>query len=126
MAQQQIDETKIKNLAGLVGVRFVIGDVGKSFFQEMAYAGSISSVDAYADVSGNAQITVSKSNAASYPTFTSIVASAPATLISQQKNTSVSLTGWTLTFAKGDLLQFKLDSASTIAWVVLNLQTIRS
>jgi hypothetical protein len=113
-------------ITGLVGVRFLIGDVGNSFIQETPYAGTISSADMFADVTGNAQISVSKSNASSYPTFTSIVASAPATLVSQQKNTSVPLTGWTLTFAKGDLFKFTFNSASTLAWVVLNLPTIRS
>jgi hypothetical protein len=113
-------------ITGLVGVRFLIGDVGNSLVQEMAYAGIISSADLFADVAGNAQISVSRSTASSYPTFTSIVASAPATLVSQQKNTSVPLTGWTLPFAKGDLFKFTLNSASTLAWVLLNLQTTRS
>jgi hypothetical protein len=113
-------------IPGNVGVRLDPIIVGKTMTQQMAYAGSIVSGMMYADVSGSAQITVSKTTPTTYPTFTSIVASAPAKLVSQQKNTSVPLTGWTLTFAKDDILQFALDSATTVAWVVLNLDTVRS
>jgi len=114
-------------IVGNVGVRFDPILVGKTLIQPMAYAGTLTGGGLmFADVSGSAQITIKKCTPSTYPTFTSIVASAPVTLVSQQKNTSIPQTGWTLTFAKDDLLQFTLDSASTVAWVELVLDTVRS
>jgi hypothetical protein len=52
---------------------------------------------------------------------------APPTLSSAQKNTSSTLTGWTLTFSAGDILWFNLDSVSgSITWMTLDLQITRS
>lgn len=118
---------KLTVILGSLECRFLAADVNKPITFVAPYDGTITSGGLmYADVSGSSQITISKSNAASYPTFTSIVASAPATLVSQLKNTSVPETGWTLSFSKGDIFQFNLDSITTQAWVFLNLPTTRN
>jgi hypothetical protein len=79
-----------------------------------------------ADVSGSDQITISKGTYASYPTVSSIVASAPPNLSSAQKNTTTTLTGWTTSLSTGDILSFNLDSVSTVTRIILELQVIRN
>jgi hypothetical protein len=79
-----------------------------------------------ADVSGSDQITISKGTYASYPTVSSIVASAPPNLSGAQKNTTSTLTGWTTSLNAGDILSFNLDSATTVTRIVLELQVTRN
>jgi hypothetical protein len=103
----------------------VPGTGSKAFYQ-MPYDCTIVSWTMLGDVSGSAQITVKKSTYAAFPTTSSIVASAPPNLSSAQKNTSSTLTGWTTALAKGDILEFNLDSIATIARVMLALAVTRS
>ncbi len=78
------------------------------------------------DQSGSAQVTIKKSTYAGFPTTASIVASAPPVLSAAQKNTSTTLTGWTVAVALGDVLEFNLDSVATITRIYLKLQVTRS
>jgi len=89
------------------------------------FSGTITEWTMLSDASGSAQITVSKASYSGFPTFTSIVASAPPNLTSAQKNQSSTLTGWTTAVSAGDILKFNLDSASTVTWVGLYLQVTK-
>jgi len=79
-----------------------------------------------ADTTGSAQFTVSRGTYSSYPTVTSIVASAPPNISSAQKNTTTTLTGWTTSLSAGDILSFNLNSVSTVTRLVLELQVTRN
>lgn len=76
-----------------------------------------------ADQTGSIVIDVWKDSYANYPPTVAdtITASAKPTLSSVTKNTSGTLTGWTKTFAKGDILRFNVDSATTVTRVTLAL-----
>jgi hypothetical protein len=99
---------------------------GAKGFIQCPYAGTITGWTMLGDVSGSAQITVSKGTYAAFPTVSSIVASAPPKLTTAQKNTSTTLTGWTTAVAVGDILSFNLDSVLTCTRITLELQITRT
>jgi hypothetical protein len=99
---------------------------GSKGFLQTPFAGTITGWTLIADVSGSASIDVKKSTFAAFPTNSSIVASAPPTLTSQQNASSTTLTGWTTAVAAGDVLEFVLVSATTVKRLTLELQITRS
>ena len=99
---------------------------GSKAFLQIPFDGTITGWTLIADVSGSASITVKKSTFAAFPTNSSIVASAPPALSSQQSATSTTLTGWTTAVAAGDVLEFVLASATTVKRLILELQITRS
>jgi hypothetical protein len=99
---------------------------GSKGFIQIPYSGTITSWTMLGDISGSAQVTVKKSTYSGFPTTSSIVASAPPNLSSAQKNTNSTLTGWTTTFTAGDIMEFNLDSVTTITRITLELAVSRS
>jgi hypothetical protein len=99
---------------------------GTKGFYQVPYSGTITGWTLLADVSGSAVITVKKSTFAGFPTTTSIVASAPPTLTSQQNATSTTLTGWTTAVTAGDVLEYDLTSVSTVTRLTLEIQITKS
>jgi heat shock protein HslJ len=99
---------------------------GSKAYLQIPFDGTITGWTLIADVSGSASITVKKSTFAAFPTNSSIVASAPPALSSQQNATSTTLTGWTTAVTAGDVLEFVLASATTVKRLVLELQITRS
>jgi len=87
------------------------------------FAGTITSWTLLADQSGSIVVNLWKDTYANYPPTVAdkITASAPPTLSSAAKNTNSTLTGWTKTFAVGDVLRVNVDSAATITRVTLSL-----
>ena len=55
-----------------------------------------------------------------------ITASAPPTISSAAKSQDATLTGWTKTLSKGDVLAFNVNSASTVQRVTLSLRVLRT
>lgn len=74
------------------------------------------------DVSGSAVATISKATYANFPTFTAISGTEKPTLSSAQKNQDTSLTTWTTSLAKGDILRASLDSVATIKRLAISLR----
>lgn len=97
-------------------------------FIEMPFDGAIEAVRLLADVSGSIVVDIWKDTYANYPPTDadSITASAPPTLSSAEKSEDSTLTGWTKTFAKGDILAFNVDSATTVKQVTLSLRGRRT
>ena len=87
---------------------------GKAVDVPVVYTGTITGWTLYPDVSGSAVVDIATDTYAGYPSFTSIVASAPPTLTSAAKAQSSTLTGWTIAVTAGDILRFTLSSASTV------------
>lgn len=99
---------------------------GTKGFIQVPFAATITGWTIIADQSGSCSIGVKKSTFAAFPTTSSIVASAPPTLSSQQNATSTTLTGWTTTINAGDVLEFDLSSVSTCQRITLELQISRT
>ncbi len=89
----------------------------------MPFAGEILSNSLLADQSGSIVIDIWKDTYANFlPTDAdSITASAPPTISTATKSEDTTLTGWTKTFAEGDILAFNVDSCTTITRVTVTL-----
>lgn len=96
---------------------------GTKGYIRIPYSGTITAWTILSTVSGSVQIDIKKCDYASYPTTTSITASAKPTLSSTDKNTSSTLTGWTTSVTEGDVLEWVIDSATTVTkmWFFLEL-----
>ncbi len=101
---------------------------GSKGFIQSPYPGTITGWTILADQSGSCQITVKKSTYFSFPTNSSIVASAPPVLSSAQKGSGGggSLTGWTTAIAALDILEFNLDSVTSCTRIILQLQVTKT
>jgi len=79
------------------------------------YSCTITGWSLLADQSGNAQLDVQKSSYADFPSgFTSIVGNDAPLLQSAQKNENPSVSVWTTSLAKGDVLKFIVNSAAAV------------
>jgi hypothetical protein len=122
-----ISSGTIKSTAGItIDGGGSVPTTGSKGYVQIPFAATIVAWTLLADASGNAQITVKKCAYSGFPTTSSIVASAPPKLTSQQKNTDATLTGWTTAIAASDILEFVLDSASTVKRLNLILELQRS
>lgn len=112
------------------GINFIIDGGGSAIttgvkgYLEMPFAGVIESNRVFADQSGSIVIDIWKDTYANFPPTNadSITASAPPTLTTADKSEDASLTGWTTTFAAGDVLGFNVDSITTVERVTLSLR----
>lgn len=80
------------------------------------YAGTIISNTILCDQSGSIVIDVWKVAYSGFPgsVANTITASAPPTVSSAQKSTDSTLTGWTTSISAGDVLEFNVNSATTV------------
>ncbi len=102
------------------GATLTTGVIG---FIQMAYAGTINSVTLMGDASGSVVVDIWKVAYASFPptNSNSICASDLPTLSSAQNSTDSTLTGWTTTFAVGDVLAFNINSVATLKSLNIDL-----
>jgi hypothetical protein len=108
------------------GVTSVI-QVGQTGFVVMPYAGTITGWSITTNASGSIQFDVWKAAGAIPVLADSIVASAPPTLTTAQFVTSTTLTGWTTTFAAGDVFGFYVNSvSSTVKNATLTIRCTKS
>jgi hypothetical protein len=85
-------------------------------------SGTIDSWTILADTTGTVVVDVKKSTYAAFPATTSIASSDKPTLTDSQKNQNNTLTVWTTSISSGNILEFVVDSASTVTRVVVNLR----
>jgi len=97
----------------------------KGFTPSLPFAGTITKWELLADQVGSLQVTIKKCTFATFPTGAPIVASAPPAIVSAQKASSSTLTGWNTALAVGDILEFVLDSISQINRFVLKLEIMK-
>lgn len=116
-----------------VGVLGIVIDGGGSVpatgskgFLQVPYNCTVTAWTILADVSGSAQVTVKKSTYAAFPATASIVGSAPPAVSGAQKATSTTLAGWATALLAGDVLEFVLDSITTIKRLILELQVTKT
>jgi hypothetical protein len=95
------------------------GDVGP-----MPFDGVITQNTVLADQSGSIVIDIWKDAYANFPPTDadSITAAAPPTISTATKSQDSTLTGWTTSFAAGDILRFNVDSVTSIQRVTLSLK----
>jgi hypothetical protein len=77
-----------------------------------------------ADVSGSIVVDVNRATYTNFPTTASIAGTELPTLSSVQKNEDLSLTSWTTTLSARDVLEFEVDSASTVTRVTVALRLV--
>jgi len=107
------------------GVTTVI-QVGQIGYVVMPYAGTITGWSITANISGSVSFDVWKAASAIPTVANTIVAGSFPALSSSQFITSTTMTGWTLTFAAGDVFGFYVNSASTIKNATLTLRCTKS
>jgi hypothetical protein len=126
--------TSGSNVDEEVGINFIIGTGmaeivdGVTGYFEVPCKMVIQSATLIADQSGSVVIDIWKGTYANFPPTDadSITASAPPTLTGSQKSQDTTLTGWTTTINKGDILTINVDSATTIEQVTLSLKGIKA
>lgn len=82
----------------------------------------------FGNTSGSIAIDVWKSTYGTFPPVDggSITASAPPTLTAANKSEDTTLTGWTKTLTKGDVLAFNVDSVSGLQRVTIVLDVLKT
>lgn len=100
----------------------------KRYLGPMNFGGTISSATLLADQTGSIEIEIRKCSYADFDAGVThpvsgdaITASAPVTLVSAAKSQDTTLTGWTTSFATGDIFEFVVNSATTVTWVEVTL-----
>ena len=99
---------------------------GSKGFLVVDYACTILNNTLIADKSGSIVVDIKKINYATFPTTVSICAAAKPTLSTAQKSQDTTLTGWTTAIAAGDILEYNVDSATTVTRVTLSLKVTKS
>lgn len=99
-------------------------ETGLKGFLEVPYACTINSVTLLADQSGSIVVDVWKDTYVNYPPADadSITSSAVPTISTAVKAQDTTLTGWTTSLSKGDILAFNVDSITTCERVTISLR----
>ena len=77
------------------------------------------------DQTGSIEFSITKTTYSSFPTASSIVASAPPVITTAQKATSSTLTGWTTEISAGDILSVSISSVTNFIRASLFLGLLR-
>ena len=115
-----VNETALEYEIYNSGSPIVAGEYGRT---EVPFDCTIISARLFADQVGSIVIDIWKSTYAGWPptVANTIVASAKPTLSSASKSQDTTLTGWSKTLLAGDVLKYKVDSATTVQSVLLSL-----
>lgn len=111
-----------------VSVNYVIDGAGDTIttgskgYLEIPFAMTITGWTLMADQSGSVVVDVKKSTYSGFPTTTSICGATPPTLATAQKAQLLSLSGWTTTVSTGDVLEFVVNSVTTVQRITISLR----
>jgi len=95
---------------------------GKKGHLEIPFAMTITGWTILGDQSGSIVVDVNRSTFAGFPTLTSIAGTELPTLSAVQKNQDLTLSTWTTSIATGDVLEFEVDSATTVQRVTVAIR----
>jgi hypothetical protein len=116
-----------------VAIEFVIDGGGSAIatgskgFLEVPFACTIIRVTTLAQpASSSIVVDIKKSTYANFPSTSSICASAKPTISSAQRAQDSTLTGWTTAIAAGDILEFNVDSATTVTNATVALKVTKT
>jgi hypothetical protein len=123
-------------LSGQVTVTFdgggsVLTTGAKKVYLPVPYSGTITAVTLLADQSGSVVLDIWKDTYANFPPTVAdtITAAAKPTLTAAQKSQDTTLTDWTTSVtggAAGDILEFNIDSVSTITKLICILRITKT
>ena len=118
---------KSENIAG-VGAIFDTPTAGDVLIVPVPFACTITKVTMLGNLSGSAVVDIWKDTYANHPPTVAdtITAAAKPTISAATKSQDATLTGWTTAIAAGDILVFKVDSASTITKLTVMLDVLRT
>ena len=102
----------------------VISTGSKGFIQ-VPYNCIVTGWTIVANISGSIVVDIKKSNFSTFPTTTSIAGSDLPTLSSAQKNSDVILTGWIVAISANDIIEFVVNSVTTISRCNLIINVIK-
>ena len=74
-----------------------------------------------ADVSGSVVVDLRKGTYSGFPTVASIAGTEKPTLTAEQKNQDIDLDTWSINLLKGDILDYNVESATTVKRITVNL-----
>lgn len=120
--------------AGAVTINYIIDGGGSAIttgvkgFVEIPYNMTITGWQIFADQVGSVVVDVWKDVYANFPPTVAdtITGSEKPTLASAQSNQDLSLTTWTTSLIKGDILAYNVDSASTIQRITISIIGVKS
>jgi hypothetical protein len=92
---------------------------GAKGYRRMPYDCTITGWTILGKESGSCVIDIKKSDYTGFPTTSSIAGTEKPTLSSAQKNQDLTLTTWTIAITAGDILEFIVDSATTVTRINL-------
>jgi hypothetical protein len=119
----------LSTAARAVSINYIIDGGGSAIttgvkgFVEIPYDMTITGWQVFGDQSGSVVVDVWRSTYAGFPPVVggSIAGSELPTLTNQQINSDSSLTTWTTSLAKGDILAYNVNSASTVTRVTVSI-----
>lgn len=117
--------TITEDIAIIVDGAGAVLTTGSKGFRQIGFACTIVGWTLLGDQSGSIAIDIKKSTYASFPTTSSIVASAAPSITTAQKNTSTTLTGWTTSISAGDVVEISVTSVTSLTRCVIQLQVTR-
>lgn len=100
-------------------------ETGSKGYLEIPFACTITGWTILADQSGSIVVDVKKCSYGDFPTTSSIAGTEKPTLSSAQKNQNLSLTDWTTEVLEGDILEFVVDSVTSIERVKISIRGTR-
>jgi hypothetical protein len=116
-----------------MGMSFIIDGAGSVIttgdkgWIAIPFACTIIAARMFADQTGSIVVDVQRATYATYPTFTSLTASAPPTISAAQKSQDTTLTGWTTALAAGDLVKFVVTGTpASILKLTISLDVTKS
>ena len=112
---------------GGIGVSFDTPAASDQFDIEVPFDCTIVAAVLLADASGSIVIDVWKDSYANFPPTDAdtITSATPPTITTATKSEDTTLTGWTTSLTKGDILRFNVDSVTTITRVTLMLRVTK-
>jgi hypothetical protein len=116
-----------------LGIEVVIGDgvtamaTGSKGYIEVPFACTITAARLLADVAGAVVVDVKSCTYAGFPTTATICSVTPPTIAAtNQKSQDTSLSSWTVAIAAGTILEFNVNSVTTIKRATLSLTVRRT
>ena len=116
----------------VVPIGITIGDgsvaitTGTKGYITVPFACTIQSWRVIADQSGSIVVDVKRATYSAFPTMGSIAGTELPTLSTAQKNEDTTLSTWTTSLAAGDIIEFVVNSATTVTRVNLSIKAVRT
>lgn len=127
-------QNQVNSLTGAVSINYIIDGGGSAIttgvkgFVEIPYSMTITGWQVMADQVGSVVVDVWRSNYAGFPPVVggSIAGSDLPTLSSAQVNNNLAVSSWTVLLAKGDIIGYNVNSASTVQRITVSIIGVKN